>query len=146
MNKGYQGASEMIRCVIPYKKPAHGVLNASQETFNKTLSAQRIIVENYFGRMLSLWNIMSSKYTWGEKLYDTIATVCVALTNFVVEKSPLRTDDGKWYTRYINRLVHIGDDKKRKRADAQAMYAARRKQRLREQYRTVTRDETEPED
>ena len=146
MDKGYQGSAEMIRSVTTHKKPPHGVLTREQEDFNKKLSSQRILVENFFGRMLSIWNIMAAKYRWVEKLYDKIAVVCVGLTNFIVEKRPLRADDGRWYRRYSNRLLHIGEEKKRKRAESQALYIARRRQRLRETYRSANLSDTEDED
>lgn len=134
-DKGYQGAHEMLRCITPYKKPANGVLSAAQERFNKDLSSDRIIVENYFGRLQSLWGIMSIKYRWNEGFYDTITALCVALTNAHVEKLPLRTTDGDWHSRYINSLCLIGDERKRKRAESQALYRAHRLRRLRVGFR-----------
>lgn len=47
---------------------------------------------------------MPSKYTWAEDIYDTWAQLCVALTNFHIELHPLRSDDGTWYIKYVNRL------------------------------------------
>ena len=61
MDKGYKGAHEMIRYVTPYKKPARGILSEIQENYNRDLSSARIPVENFFGRMLSLWNFMPRK-------------------------------------------------------------------------------------
>eukprot|EP00171_Calliarthron_tuberculosum_P021823 IDg21823t1 len=145
-DKGYQGAQEMIRCVIPFKKPARGVLSADQEKFNRDLSSDRILVENYFGRMLSLWNVMSQKWTWSETLYDTVVCMCVGLTNIHVDSKPLRSVDSDWYNRYMNRLLHIGDSRKRKRAETQAMYRERRKQRLRVGYRVASTEDDETQE
>jgi len=61
-DKGYQGAKEFIRTICPKKKPPHGVLSLEDESNNKRLSSDRIIVENFFGRMCGLWSLMSSKY------------------------------------------------------------------------------------
>ena len=112
-DKGYEGADEMTRAITPYKKPIRGVLSAEKEDFNRKLSSDRILVENYFGSMVNYWNIMSRKYQWSEDLYDTIASVCVSLTNCLVDYNPLRTDDGDWYSRYKNRLSSVGQEKKR---------------------------------
>lgn len=90
--------------------------------------------------------MISQKWTWSEVLYDTIVTLCVGLTNAHVESKPLRGGDSEWYNRYVNRLVHIGDAKKRKRAEAQAMYREHRKQRLRVGYRAATTDTEETEE
>jgi len=64
-DKGYQGSHEMIRSITPYKNPRRGSLSAEEETYNKELAIDRIIVENFFGRMHSLWKIMARKYVWG---------------------------------------------------------------------------------
>ena len=125
----------MLRCATPYKKPARGILSESQEKFNRDLSSARIIVENYFGRMLSLWNIMSKKWTWSEKMYDTYVILCVSFTNVHVNLHPLRARDGQWYIQYLNRLNLIGTERKRKRAEVQALSRSRREQRLRIAYR-----------
>lgn len=129
---------EMTRCLIPYKKPAKEVLFAEKGRVNKKLSSDRIIVENYFGRMMMLWNIMADKYKWSEQLYDTVAMMCISLTNVHVRNQPLRLNDGEWYGRYLNRLARIGADKKRKRAETQALSRKNRRQRLRVRFRSVT--------
>jgi len=135
LDKGYQGSREMFRALTPYKKPPRGVLTADQESYNKNLSSDRILVENYFGRMLSLWNIMAAKYRWGEELYDPITTWCVALTNYIVRDHPLRQEDIDWYKRYKNRLLSIGKAIKTKRSETQALYRSRRRRRLEGQFR-----------
>ena len=63
MDKVYRGAHEMILSVTPYKKPSRGVLSDNQEKYNRDLSSAHIIVENFFGPMLSLWNIILKKCT-----------------------------------------------------------------------------------
>jgi len=97
----------------------------------------------------SLWKIMARKYVWGEKLYDGIANLCVALTNFHIENLPLRTMDGSWYNRYVNRLISMGEDGLRSRAVKQQEYRARRRRRLAIGFREIitnTEQETqEPE-
>ena len=127
----------MLRCILPFKKPANGVLSVEQENFNRSLSSDRIIVENFFGRMMNLWNVMSGKFTLSEKLYDTFVAMCVGLTNVHIDMHPLRNDDNEWFNRYRNRLLKLGEERKRKRAETQALYRARRTQRLRFGYRDV---------
>lgn len=129
-DKGYQGGDQIMRVISPYKKPIRGVLTAEKERYNKKLSSDRILVENYFGRMLSYWNIMSRKYTWSENSYDTIASCCVSLTNCLLDLSPLRREDGDWYVRYRNRLMEIGSTRQRKRKQTQANYRSNRRRRL----------------
>lgn len=130
MDKGYQGASENIRAITLFKKPARGILNADQEAFNRKLSADRILVENYFGWMMSWWHIMSRKYTWSEEKYDMILGLCVSFTNFLIESHPLRASDGVWYNRYLNRLQEVADTRVTNRNRTQARYRDNRKRRL----------------
>lgn len=129
-DKGYQGAHEMMRFIVPHKKPPRGTLSPSQDRFNKKLSSDRIIVENFFGRLQSLWDIMAVKYRWSEKLYDDIVGMCIALTNVHIDHLPLRGVDGEWWNRYMNTLNMVGNEKKRKRSEQQRMYRSRRNDRL----------------
>ena len=62
MDKGYQGATENTRAVIPKKKPPRGVLENEDIKHNRKLSSAGIIVENYFGRLGQLWAILSRKW------------------------------------------------------------------------------------
>ncbi len=49
MDKGYQSASEIFRAITRKIKPPRGILGRDDERFNKQLSSDPIIVENYFG-------------------------------------------------------------------------------------------------
>ena len=93
MDKGYQGAADQIRAIIPKKKPIRGVLSRADEDYNKRLYSDRILVENYFGRLGQLWTVCSSKYVWSEKLYDTIFGLSIAFTNFHITIHSLRDND-----------------------------------------------------
>ena len=66
--KGYQGAADELRVLYLKKKKPHKMLSVDDEQDNKYLSSDRVIVENYFGRMNSLWEITSRKYSWAEEL------------------------------------------------------------------------------
>ena len=87
--------------------------------------------------MLSLWNTISNKLTWKEKKYDVTVAVCVCLTNYNVGLLPLRSADVDWYTRYSNRMIRIGVEKKKKRAEVQIMPRARRAQQWRAGFRSA---------
>lgn len=103
------------------------MLNLAERRENENISADRILVENYFGRQSVLWNIVASKFRWGEGLYDDIFRMTVALTNLHVRWHPLRDADGKTYERYRKRLREIAEGGIRKRKRAQAAYRKRRK-------------------
>ena len=72
LDKGYQAAAEFLRVNPPKKKPANGILSKEDTLFNKKVAADRIIVENYSGRMGNLWEVISLKYKWNGSTYDMI--------------------------------------------------------------------------
>lgn len=47
MDKGYQGAEEILRAVIPKRKPRNGVLTSEDTRRNKKIASDRIIVEMF---------------------------------------------------------------------------------------------------
>lgn len=61
LDKGYKGALEFVRTISSKKKPDSGTMSLSDETVNRLVSSDRVIVENYFGRTGTLWTLMSSK-------------------------------------------------------------------------------------
>ena len=118
LDKGYQGAADTLRAITPRKKPVRGMLSREDEVFNKKLSSDRILVENYFGRLGQLWGLLGKKYVWSEKLFDTVFSLGVAFTNFHISMHKLRDVDGDWFTRYKKRLNCIGETSERKRAES----------------------------
>ncbi len=69
-DKGYQGILEIARGIVPKKKPPRGALTLSEEGFNRSVASDRIIVENFFGRLCTLWIVVSNKWRWAEGIYD----------------------------------------------------------------------------
>jgi hypothetical protein len=130
VDKGYQGVQDYIRGIHPIKKQPNRRLSRSDEESNKTISSDRIIVENYFGRLCTLWGICSNKFRWSRDLYDMIFKACVALTNVHIRRNSLRSNDGDHYNRCRNRLHHIGVDGRNKRNAASTLYRTRRRLRL----------------
>ena len=96
-NKGYQGAQENCRMILPNKKPRNGHLSLSQKLYNQKLSSDRIIVENFFGRLCNLWGLLQKKYRWSLDKYDLFNQLGVALTNFHILKNPLQEIDHQFF-------------------------------------------------
>ena len=142
MDKGYQGSAEFCRSIIPTKKPIKSSLSAAEKLRNKNVSSDRIIVENYFGRKVSLWGLMARKYRWDEGKYDLFASFCTSLTNFHIHLHPLRgatdTDDFKAYVGYKQRMKDIAEDISATRARTQKRYNSKRKARLQQKYHSAT--------
>jgi hypothetical protein len=67
-----------------------GNLSRAQKEHNKKLGRARVIAENFYGRLKTLWGIMREKYQGDRARYPTIFLNCVALTNFHISKNPLR--------------------------------------------------------
>ncbi|KAJ0390448.1 hypothetical protein P43SY_011509 [Pythium insidiosum] len=129
-DKGYQGFAEQVRGISPHKRPPGGILSMEQQQFNDEVSHDRVVVENYFGRLKTLWNVIGSCWKWDRSNYDLFFECCVALTNVHVRFNPLRDTDGKDYRRYLRRLQMISASIKAKKAEKQADYRANRKRKI----------------
>ena len=130
VDKGYQGAADALRTIQPKRAPRGGQLDHQDVTRNALVSSDRVLVENYFGRMSSLWRIMSATYKWSEDRYDMFARLCVALTNYHVSFMPLRMDDSSHYRAVLARYHSMSNDMRQRRARTQAAYRTRREERL----------------
>lgn len=144
-DKGYQGAAAFCRAIHPHKKPSGRGLSLEQEVFNDRIKSDRVIVENYFGRMCSLWAITSTKYRWNHDLYSTIMKLCVGLSNLHILWQPLRDNDGANHNRFQNRLYTLGNNIVEKRRLAQRKYRAKRSRKLQSQFHTADDVSTESE-
>ncbi|KAE9230889.1 hypothetical protein PF004_g10370 [Phytophthora fragariae] len=59
-DEGYQGLVEDFRAITPFKKPRMGCLTIEQVNTTDGIARDRAIVENYFGRLGTLWALTSS--------------------------------------------------------------------------------------
>lgn len=128
-DKGYTGLSAVFRTVTPDKKPANGWLTVEQNMRNQKIASDRILVENYFGRLCT-FTLFGAKWRWDEHKYSTFLRFGVALTNAHVMWNPLRSADRVLFNSIQNRLVFIGESYAKKRASSQHEYRDRRRQRL----------------
>lgn len=103
-NKGYQEAAEETRVIHITRAPARGALTALEIEENRKTSGDRIIVENYFGRITSLFTVLSHKYRWNEPLYDHIFKISVSLIDCHIKNHSLREGDSQHFTEVRNRL------------------------------------------
>lgn len=108
-DKGYQGLHRRIRAITPAKRPANGLLSPSDVAANDKIASDRVIVENFFGRLKTLWAVTSDIFTWKRDHYDLFFQTCVALTNVHIRFNPLRDDDGHDFNGYVNHLLSIGE-------------------------------------
>ncbi|ETM35519.1 hypothetical protein L914_17598 [Phytophthora nicotianae] len=113
-------------------------LSLEDACYNDKLARDRVIVENFFGRLKTLWGICSDKWRFDEASYDLYFRACVALTNVHVRLRPLRGDDGKDYSKYDARLCEIGTELLEKQKKKRKRYQANRAARLCTAYRRRT--------
>ena len=91
---GYQGISKIVPVsVTPHKKLHNDNLIHQQKLFNQSISHRRILIENWFGRLKILWNIMYECYKLRLTFYDDLWMFCASLTNFHIMKHPLRSEE-----------------------------------------------------
>jgi hypothetical protein len=130
-DKGYQGSSNYIRTIHPKKKPIGSELTREDIQRNARISSDRVLVENYFGRVCSLWKISRSTYKWNQEAYDMITRLTFALTNFHVSLMELRESDGDFYRAALAKYYATGEERVQSRASFQAAYRRRRAARVR---------------
>ena len=99
---------------------------------NKKISSDRIVVENFFRRVCTNWNTLSSKYkySWAEKSYDNFFWMCISLTNLYIKWHPLHAADLDPHSHVKIRQHAIGEETVMKRRRAQEKYRGKRCRRL----------------
>ncbi|ETV97367.1 hypothetical protein H310_09702 [Aphanomyces invadans] len=130
VDMGYQGLRSEVRAIHPTRRPQGGLLSARELERNGRVSSDQVLVENYFGRICSLWKIMRETYKWNENRFDVVSRLCCALTNAHVSWMPLRGTDGIYYHGVLSRYSSMSNEAARKRSRAQAQYRARRARHL----------------
>ncbi|KAF0703053.1 hypothetical protein AaE_015577 [Aphanomyces astaci] len=127
---GYVGLSHTIRAIHPKKRPVRGTLDRADLDRNAAVASDRVIVENFFGRVCLLWKISLSTYVWDHKFFDGIQRLTFALTNFHLGLMPLREDDQHQYRSVLARYARMAEEKRTARAATQRRYVQRRAERL----------------
>lgn len=128
-DKAYIRGSDELRLIVPKRDPQRGISDLRSKESNIAISHDRIIVENYFGRMKSLWGLLSTKYRRDEDTYDTWMTLGVAMTNYSIHIRPLRAEDRGTYVRFENSMRTIGADDERRKRSRQEYYRRNKKRR-----------------
>lgn len=85
-----------MEAIIPVRHRPHRKnepvvsLSPAQSEFNRRLSPDRVLVENYYARLKRLFGILYSNYRCGLNSMETLVHTCVALNNFLISKHPMR--------------------------------------------------------
>lgn len=126
VEKGSQGAFEILRAIHSIIKPPRSTLSLSDESFNRNISSDRVLVENFFGGLAGLWVLVSSEGNWSFSLFNDFLKLAVASKNYHIQLSPLCASDASKFLQIKNRLASIADESQGKRRDALWRYRDRR--------------------
>jgi DDE superfamily endonuclease len=129
-DKGYQGYPASLRVILPKRKPAGRELEQEDMAKNADISSDRVLVENYFGRLSSLWKVMYVTFKWNESRFDCVSRLCVALTNYHTGLMPLRAQDATFYKSVLARYHSMGEEQRKRRRDTQQEYVQRQRARF----------------
>ncbi|RLN99562.1 hypothetical protein DYB28_006398 [Aphanomyces astaci] len=130
VDMGYIGVDHTLRGIYPKRHPQNGALDAADVERNRRVSSDRVVVENFFGRVCSLWKVSYATFTWGEKIYGVIQRTTFALTNFHLSLMPARAEDEDYYALVMARYQGMANERKRKRAESQRRYRMNRQNRI----------------
>lgn len=136
MDKGYTRITDSARAIIVSKKPVNRWQTTQQRVRNEKISSDRVVVENYSGRICTL-GLFGLKWRWDEKKYSVFVSLDVALTNANVMWNLVRKLDGKHFKSILVRIISIGSSAARERAADKKESKKRRKRRLLEQIESV---------
>ena len=115
MDCGYDGAAKFGRFLTPKKRSSCRDLDADDVRKNGKIEKDRVIVENYFGRMKCLWGMAKRTFCLKDDLYCGFFCMFVAMTNYHVLLFPLRSEDGDVEKNYTKRLLDRHNRKESRR-------------------------------
>ncbi|KAH0789259.1 hypothetical protein GPJ56_006810 [Histomonas meleagridis] len=91
--KGYTGLNSQgyPEAIVTIKKPIGRDLTQEEIATNTRIERDRVIVENYFGRLKSDFGFLRQQYSSDRsKSFPSIMAICIALNNFYISEHPLR--------------------------------------------------------
>lgn len=114
-----------MNSIFPKKKPINGILTATDKNSNESISQDRVVVANFFGR-LHTFEIFSQKRKLDQAKYNMLFKTGVALTNASTLFDALRANDRRLFVAVHNRMFTIGENISDKKANSQAAYRDKR--------------------
>lgn len=126
-DKGYQNSESDI-LVTPIKGTT-ATLSREALLFNQNLGQVRIIIENFFGRLKSRYEIMSNVFRSDRDSYTSYFIICCALVNFeqIICNHPLREDDSIFYKKLLVTMERKMKEREEMKNKKKQKQAARRK-------------------
>jgi hypothetical protein len=108
VDKGYIGKiqASSIKCLTPKRKLPNSKFLQSDIKRNRKISSERVIIENYFGKLQEKFCIMSPPFRSERTNFSFYFKICSTLTNFYIVycQSALRKEDQELYNGLINKM------------------------------------------
>ena len=91
---GYVGIQHTHpEAIIAKKKPMNAEMSDEHKEFNRLLSSDRMIVENYFGRMKVIFGSVHAKFRCKIQFLKNLVPILISVTNYHIQLHPLRRED-----------------------------------------------------
>ncbi|KAE8883118.1 hypothetical protein PF005_g13629 [Phytophthora fragariae] len=142
-DKCYQRFRANFCAIHPKRQGRLQLLTLENASQNDWISHDRVAMENYFGRLKTLWAVCSKKWRWDENSYDMYFRTCLALTNAHARLRSLCAEEGDDNHRYEARLHSIGQSALEREAAKHSACRERRAARLAVSIRTHGNDSFE---
>jgi hypothetical protein len=139
-DSAYQSADQYVRAIVMKKKKF--IKTSAENAYYRSLSKDRVICENFYGRLLSLFGVIRNKYKYEHNMYDKFFMVCTCLTNYHLRKNPLRNDDRGFYQAVMQKRLDKSLEKIKKNKESKERYNARIKARKRQRDSNIDVRET----
>ena len=93
---------------------------------NNKIENNRIIVENFFGRMKTIWGAAELTFCFCDELYTPYFKMCLALTNYHIGILPLCKEDRIIKHNYYKQMMDkYWQAEAKRKANVQAQYKTR---------------------
>jgi hypothetical protein len=110
---GNSGSPQVV-LVTPHRKPPLKVFRLEQQQDNAEIGSERVIIENFFGRMRTKVHITSGRWSHKEEFCPIVFEICCALVNFDIRSpggSPLRASDGQFYVQSVSMAIEQAEER-----------------------------------
>lgn len=116
--------------MVPKKKPPKQPSATSDKKRKTEIAEDRILVQNWFGRLVGMWKIFVKLYHWSEEKYEDLFTVCAFLNNIHISYYPLRDDGDDRLSNAMKKLHAIGVTASKRQQAPQKQYKENHKKKL----------------
>ena len=95
-DSGYIGLEDIYpELIVTRKRSKNKELSTEDEQWNSRLHSDRVLVENYFGRLKSVFGILARPYRGALNALEDVVITCICLLNMMLKANPLRKQDAE---------------------------------------------------